>query len=308
PIGLRRWTRTLESMRPDLIEIGDPWVPGEAGIRAARKLGVPVVAFHHSDLPRMIEQRVGRTASALGWLQLKRCYARVDLVLAPSRVMLERLQQAGIRRTALQPLGVDPAVFHPGRRDPELRKRLGLPPSTRLLVYAGRFAVEKHLESLVLAVERLGEPYHLLLVGARRRGRIGTRVTTLPYQRSSAALASILASADAFVHAGDRETFGLVIVEAMACGLPVVAVRAGALAELVSDTTGVLVDGPAPGALAAGVVELFERDVPGLGRAARQFVEECYSWDAAFRVLMQHYASVLEGSRADVASRAALVH
>jgi len=300
PVNVSRWARALELIAPDLIEVGDPWAPGEAGIRAARRLSVPLVAFHHSDLPRMIEQRAGRALAACGWSWLQRFYARTDLVLAPSRVMLERLQCAGVERVGLQPLGVDPEVFHPRSRDRRLRERLELPPATRLLVYAGRFALEKHLESLVLAVERLGPPYHLLLIGARRRGRVGARVTALPYQRSPAALAACLASADAFVHAGDRETFGLAVVEAMACGLPVVAVNAAALAELVNTDTGVLVDAPRPEQLAEGIAALFASDPKARGRAAREFAQRCYSWDAAFGTLMQHYASVLRGSRIDV--------
>src|SRR5437773_2131384 len=157
---------------------------------------------------------------------------RFDLVFAPSRVMCEYLEDLGVQRVSHQPLGVDAEVFHPRRRTLALRPLLGLPAQARVLIFAGRFAGEKNLPVLLQAFARLGAPYHLLLIGGERAARPAANVTVLPYRRDSLELAQWIASADALVHAGTKETFGLVILEAMACARPVVAARAGAFPAL----------------------------------------------------------------------------
>src|SRR5207248_2508282 len=144
----------------------------------------------------------------------------------PSRGMCDYLRNLGVSRVIHQPLGVDAEVFNPARRTAALRTRLGLPDAARVLVYAGRLSPEKNLPVLLQAFALLGHPYHLLLIGGERRGRPARNVTMLPYRRDSLELAQWIASADALVHAGTKETFGLVILEAMACGRPVVAARA----------------------------------------------------------------------------------
>lgn len=289
PLSVRRWRNALLDLEPDLIEAGDPYIPALATRAVGQRRGIPVVAFFHSDLPRMLEQRLGSWTCPVARAYLRSVYAGFDLVLAPSRAMLGKLSDWGIRNTALQPLGVDPRVFDPARRDADLRHTLGLPADARLLVYAGRFAREKNLPVLIGAAEKLGPPYHLLLVGAERHQRVSPRVTTLPYEAEPLRLARLLASCDALVHAGDQETFGLIAIEAMACGLPVVAVGIGGIGELVDDTVGMLVNRPDVAPMAEAIDSLFSRDRARIGLAARARVLSSYSWDAAFRRLMQTY-------------------
>jgi alpha-1,6-mannosyltransferase len=119
-------------------------------------------------------------------------------------------------------------------------------------------------------------------------------VTVLPYQGDSAVIASQLAACDALVHAGRQETFGLVALEAMACGLPVVAYDAGALAEIVDDAVGGLA--PAAGgsaALAAAVADVFARGPARLGATARARVLGAYTWDATLSSQLRHYERLL---------------
>jgi alpha-1,6-mannosyltransferase len=292
PLTVSGWQTALERLEPDLIEAGDPYTPGWAARNAARRLNIPVVAFYHSDLPSMLGQRLGAWISPFAREYLRSFYQGVDLVLAPSRVMLERVRDLGIRHSALQPLGVDSRVHSPDKRTSKLREMLQLAPEVRLLIFAGRFAREKNLPVLIEAARRLGPRFHLLLVGAGRRERLTANVTTLPFQHRPARIARLLASADAFVHAGDRETYGLVVAEALACGLPVVAVASGAVPELVSAEVGELVPHARPNEFAQAVHALFERDQEALRRAARAKATGHLSWDAAFRALLGHYARV----------------
>jgi alpha-1,6-mannosyltransferase len=256
-------------------------------------MGIPVVAFAHSDLSRLLAHRCGRAAAALADVYLRRLYARFDAVWAPSRVIARRLERAGVARVAVQPLGVDPRIFHPGRRDPALRAELGLPASTRLLIFAGRLAAEKRIPLLRDAVQQLGAPYHLLLVGGDTARRLDARTTRLPYQQNGAALARLLASADMLVHAGAHETFGIVILEAMACGRPVVGVAAGAIPELVDARVGALATPGDAAAIAAAIDDVYARDPDALGAIARARVEHDYAWTRTFDRQLDAYALLL---------------
>src|SRR5690606_1651372 len=92
--------------------------------------------------------------------------------------------------------------------------------------------------SMVCAVERLGDPYRLLLIGAGKDVRYSPHVICLDYERDPAKLAAMMASCDAFIHANENEPFGLVALEAMAAGLPVVGPSRGGVSELIDEHVG----------------------------------------------------------------------
>jgi alpha-1,6-mannosyltransferase len=292
PLNPFEWSRALEALEPDLIEAGDAFHPAWCAAGVARRRGIPVVAFFHSHLPALVGRRLGRVTAAAAGRYLRLIYERMDVVLAPSRLMCDHLRALGLRNVALQPLGVDGEVFHPRRRGLDLRALLGIPERTRLLVYAGRFSGEKNIPQLEAAFELLGDDYHLLMIGGGEERRVASNITRLPYRRDSAQLAGYLASADALVHAGTAETFGLVIVEAMACGRPVVGVRSGAVAELVDDHIGRLAPSADPAHLAQAVRDLYEQDLEALGRAARERVASRYTWSQALQQQVTLYANL----------------
>jgi alpha-1,6-mannosyltransferase len=307
PLGPRRWLRVIDSLEPDLIEAGDAFHPAWVSWRIARRRGIPAAAFYHSNLPQIISRRFGGRASerAIGryvtWL-----YERFDLVFAPSRLMCALLASLGVQQVVHQPLGVDASVFSPERRGGWLRNRLALAPEARVLVYAGRFAGEKNLPVLFDAFARLGAPYHLLMIGGDREGRPAANVSVLPYRRDSIELAQWIASADALVHAGTKETFGLVILEAMACGRPVVAARASAIPEFVDERVGMLAEPDSAASMAEAIVALYERDLDALGANAREKVRRQYSWQRVFQGQMASYASLLGTRPVPVAAQQAI--
>lgn len=293
PLNPLRWSRMLEELEPDLVEAGDAFHPAWCATGLGSRRPIPIVAFFHSHLPRLVASRCG---PLLGWgarRYLRMIYDRFDLVFAPSRVMVEYLRELGLSRVALQVLGVDVGIFSPTRREDGLREDLGLSPDTRLLVYAGRFSGEKNIPVLIDAMQRLGRPYHLLLIGGDAHGRPADNVTALPYRRESTQLAAALASADAFVHAGTYETFGLVVLEAMACGRPVVGVNAGAIAELVDGEVGMLAHEASGAVFAQAISDLYDRDLVALGRAARARVLAKFTWQRAFQQQMAAYSALV---------------
>ncbi|QYF93873.1 glycosyltransferase [Massilia sp. PAMC28688] len=284
--------RALRALQPDLIEAGDAAQAAWAALRVKRQLGIPAVAFYHSDLARLMHERWGGLAGALARRYLAPLYRQFDLVLAPSKRMVAQLAGMGVAGAVHQPLGIDTSTFTPARRMDNLRERLRLPASTRLLVYAGRDTPEKKLPMLHEAVRTLGSPYHLLLVGGAGAHR-GPHTSHLPFMRDQAQLACLLASCDLLVHPGDCETFGLIVLEAMACGLPVVAASGGGTAELLDEDTGILVQPNSVAALCAGIDTLFQRDRSAMGLAAARKAREHYDWNHIMPQLMQRYARLL---------------
>jgi alpha-1,6-mannosyltransferase len=222
PTSVRKWTDVLLELRPDLIEAGDPFTPGRAALDAGGRLGVPVVGFAHGDPSAQAALHFGEWAEAPAKKRLVEVLNRFDRVIAASRHIADRLEDAGVSGIAVHPLGVDTDIFHPRRRDAaRVRAELDLPSTARLLVFAGRPAKEKNVEALIEAAALLGPDHHLLLIsaGGATEWR-DSNVTALPYVGDPRALARVLASCDAFVHANEHEPFGLVVLEAMACGCP----------------------------------------------------------------------------------------
>jgi len=293
PLNPLRWSRAIDALEPDLIEIGDAFHPAWAAASVARRRGVPLIAFFHSNFPQLAGRRLGPAVQKLIEWYVRETYERCEQVLAPSRYMCDYLHHIGVRHATCQPLGVDVDVFSPARAGRDLRGSLGLARETRLLVFAGRFSAEKNIPVLTDAFRRLGAPYHLLLIGGAESRREGN-VTRIPYCRDNRTLAGCYASADALVHAGVHETFGLVVLEAMACGRPVVAMRAGAMPEIVAPRTGVLAEPHedpdlAAASLAEAVAELYEHDLDVAGAAARAHVLANFSWNRALQGLMARY-------------------
>jgi alpha-1,6-mannosyltransferase len=294
PASLRKWTRIIAHLRPNLIEAGDAYVPGHAALDAAQAVGAATVGFCHSDPAALAALHFGEWAAAPAQKRWGRFFSRFDQVVAPSQYIAGRLADCGVARVAVQPLGVDVDVFHPGRADREMvRKDLGLAPGTRLLVFAGRPAREKNLETLVEALDLLRGDYRLLLIAAGANLKPHPQVIGLNYVRDPRQLSRLLASCDAFVHANDQEPFGLIVLEAMAAGLPVVGPALGGIGELIDDRVGQPAPDASPAALAEAIDALFDRDLHAISRAARRRAEERHTWDRAFRGLMGVYADVL---------------
>ena len=293
PTSVRAPLRLLHQARPDLIEVGDAGHSAWAALRLRRRFGVPAIAFYHSDLPRLVRPRFGQAAEGVACKYLAHLYRQFDLVLAPSRVMVEQLQDIGVPGARHQPLGIDSAVFHPARRVETLREHLHLPQNARLLVYAGRFTLEKKLPLLIDAVRKLGRPYHLVLIGGGADLPRYPQITYIPFKRNQRQLARLLASCDVLVHPGDCETFGLIVLEAMACGLPVVATTGGGVAELVDERTGVLAAPNSVDSLAAAIEAIYARDLAQLGANARRKAAEYYDWDQILPQVMRRYQAVL---------------
>lgn len=293
PLTIGTAYRALERLEPDLIEVGDASTCAWAALRMKRRHHIPLVAFYHSDMQQLVGSRFGLLAQQATRAYLRYVYQQFDMVLAPSHLMVQQLNAMGLRNVRHQPLGVDTWTFCPQRRDATLRAQLRLPPNTRLLVYAGRFSPEKKLQLAIEAVRKLGKPYHLILIGSGEELPRTRQTTYIPFVRDPRLLAQLIASCDVLLHPGDCETFGLVILEAMACGLPVVGTSSGGVGELVGEQTGILVPANSAASLSEGIEEIFCRDLVQMGNNSRHIATSKYGWDRIVPQMLHLYAGLL---------------
>jgi alpha-1,6-mannosyltransferase len=122
-------------------------------------------------------------------------------------------------------------------------------------------------------------------------------VTHIHFQHDAADLATLIASCDVLIHPGAQETFGLIVLEAMSCGIPVVGMKTGGVAELIDDDTGVTVEHGSLKALMDGISTIYERDLIKMGINARKKVQEQYDWDRIMPQFMNQYASLFSTQR-----------
>jgi alpha-1,6-mannosyltransferase len=125
----------------------------------------------------------------------------------------------------------------------------------------------------------------------------GPNVTIIPFKRDQRQLAQLLGSCDLLVHPGDCETFGLIVLEAMACGLPVVAANGGGVAELVDRDTGILAEPNSVDSLAGAIEAIYQRDMARMGQAARRKAAGRYDWDEILPQVLGRYDILLGGHK-----------
>jgi glycosyltransferase involved in cell wall biosynthesis len=253
--------QTLTEGAFDLIHVCSPGPVGIAGVIAARGLRIPLVASHHTELVRYAALRTGRQDLAEGMATLMRAvYGASELVLSPSPSADRALEALAVPLEKLMrwERGVERSQF-----GPHLRTRGTLPESSVNVLYAGRLEREKGIELLtdafLLARAEEGS-LRLVLAGAGSgesflRDRVGDAATFLGWLDRDE-LARAYASADIFLFASATDTFGQVIIEAQASGLPVVAVAAGGPSTLIEDRVNGLLCPPEPRALSSAILEL----------------------------------------------------
>jgi glycosyltransferase involved in cell wall biosynthesis len=221
-----------------VVHVATEFAMGLAGLKAAQQVQVPIIASAHTDYQKYAARYGVAWVLQVGWIYLRWFYGHAHRVLAPSRVYQRFLQGQGVRDTGVWTRGVDADEFSPRYRSEAYRRSLGLGPDDLLVTYVGRLAKEKDIDRLIRAWRELGDRRgnaQLALVGRgpleeelRRSGIPGLHVLGL---KTGVPLAEAYASADLFVFPSATETFGNSLLEAMASGLPSLAVRAGGVLE-----------------------------------------------------------------------------
>ena len=313
--------RILEKEQPSLIESGDPYQVAWKAVHSGAALGIPVIGFYHSHFPeayiRTVRKFLGATVTEafmdFARRYVRNLYNRFQRTIVPSPALGEVLAEWGVRNVFHSDLGVDTAIFCPQPAPGEdIRTQYGIPPGRTLLLYVGRLAHEKNTHTLFHAFRELSERtphrYHLFVVGeglqrpelvslqsAIANGQ--SAMTHVPYCSDASHLAALYRAADLFVHPGVQETFGLVTLEAQACGTPVVGIHGSYMDRIIhSDQTLWARENSSP-ALAEAIRAADVTRSKGDPAALHARVAAQYSWDAVFARLFDLYREVVSNYR-----------
>ncbi|MBD2441099.1 glycosyltransferase family 1 protein [Nostoc sp. FACHB-110] len=291
----------LEEFQPDIIHVVNPAVLGLSGIFYSKVLKIPLVASYHTHLPQYLQHYGLGMLEGLLWELLKGAHNQALLNLCTSTAMMEELSSHGIERVDLWQRGVDTELFQPELASLEMRSHLSQNhPESPLLLYVGRLSAEKEIERIKPILEAIPQA-RLALVGdgphrqALEKHFAGTNTHFVGYLMGRE-LGSAFASADAFIFPSRTETLGLVLLEAMAAGCPVVAARSGGIPDIVTDgVNGYLFNPKADiqDAISATVRLLENKQEREIIRQNARKEAEKWGWAAATRQLQDYYHKIV---------------
>ena len=278
--------------------ISTPGPVGLAALAAARVLGLPTAGIYHTDFPEYVRILTeDGLMETLTWNYMHWFYAQMDIVYVNSDHYRQCWIERGIAAEKLKilPRGLDTGLFHPGKKDPNFWKRRGLQEGEVGALYVGRVSREKNLDLFAAACRRLlaaGVKVRPLIVGdgpyaAMMKELLPEGIYTGSLHKEE--LAAAYASADFFVFPSTTDTFGNVVIEAQASGLPVIVSDVGGPKDLVEDgVDGRITKGLDLDALTAAVRQLAEDPLlrKSMGVASRSRVAE-RDWTRAARLFWE---------------------
>ncbi len=289
--------RRLASADFDLVHVQTPFAAHYAGTRFARKRRIPCVATYHTHfeeylfhyirfLPRAVLRQAARS------LARHQCNA-LDGVVVPSNPMAETLQSYGVKAPMhIIPTGLPDSQFIRGN-GARFRQHWGIAPTRKIALFVGRAAFEKNIDFLleVTAIARRKEPHLMLVIAGegpalpalRKQAealRIEDHVRCVGYLPRHEGLRDCYAAADVFTFASKTETQGLVLLEAMAIGLPVLAIPALGAAEIIRPARGALPAAETPAAFASQLLELLKAP-EHLASMSEEAIRFARQWDAS---------------------------
>jgi alpha-1,6-mannosyltransferase len=302
-----RLAQLLRAAKPDLIEVDCEYLLGHWAQAAMGTWRVPLVGFYHTHLPsfyaRPLTQRFGavisRTIESCAWAYVAYCMQPLDRILVASNDIYERLIEHTDKKVERIPLGVNLRLFRPrlAGREPAGQRR-------PVILYVGRLSQEKDLRVLFEAFQLLNRrgAYRLQIVGdGPLRAKTEKFVHSMPHAMYAGPvpygerLAELYASADVLALPSRNETFGLVVLEALASGLPVVAVDQGGPSNLLCPQVGALAVPGNPEDFANKVASVLTDQTSAM--RCRAYVERHFSWEKTFVRLLEIYEGLHQGAR-----------
>ncbi|MGD1863918.1 MAG: glycosyltransferase [Phormidesmis sp.] len=303
----------IEEFKPDLIHVVNPAVLGLGGIYYSKSLDIPLVASYHTHLPKYLEHYNLGLLEGVLWELLKAMHNNAAINLCTSTVMQQELTEHDIERVEVWQRGVDTELFRPELRSDEMRSRLsqgftGGNPDAPILIYIGRLSAEKEIDRIKPVLESIPGARLALVGDGPYREELekhfeGTPTHFVGYLAGEE-LGAAYASADAFIFPSRTETLGLVLLEAMAAGCPVVAARAGGIPDIVTDGVNGFMFDPADeqGAIVATQKLLGMKAERELLRQNARVEAERWGWEASTRQLERFYISVLNAGEMAIAA------
>lgn len=294
--------RALREFQPDLIHTVNPAFLGLGALYYGWRYSYPLVASYHTNVPSYARHYQFNWLEPGLWWYFRTMHNCADVNLCTSRATLTELDKQGFHNLGLWERGVDVSMYSNVVRSEEMRQRLapGAGQGERILLYVGRLASEKGIERLRPVLERMPN-VHLAIVGDGPHRQVledsfqGTRTVFTGYMHGNT-LAEAYASADAFLFPSVTETLGLVLFEAMASGLPIVAADSPPTREVLEGgSAGVIFDSTSIDSMIASIQTVFEdvkrrEDV----RARGLEIAAMLDWVGPTEQLLEHYEALLQ--------------
>lgn len=305
----------LTAEAPDFVEASSPWRsasmvgrwPGAAP-RALVMHADPLSAYAYRWFGALLSRESIDRRFEKFWEHLRELGQAFDLVVCASGELQSRLAEGGVANTSLHPMGVEPGLFLPERRDLEVRRQLlevcDLPEDAHLLIAVGRLSPEKRWPMVIDAVAAASRslPIGLVMLGAgRQKRRILGQIAGNPHirlltpERNRVKFATLLASADALIHGCEAETFCMAAAEARACGVPVIVPDRGGAADHARGGAGIAYEAGNPQSAAEAIVTMLGHPRPAVGA-----LPPAVTMDDHFARLFAEYETIVHAARCPV--------
>ena len=310
-VNFPRIAAILREEQPDLVEVDCSFFLGHVAARALRPRRVPIIGFYHVHLPMLytrpvrnvLRRKFRRQTEPLAWLYARYCVKPCTRIVVATKDLHQRLAGRAFPPLEVVPLGVNLSLFRP-RKNGTRPAVSGIDPRRPVVLFVGRLSKEKDLDMLYAAHRELEKESgtQLLIAGdgplsreARRFARSRDGIVYLGTCAHGEKLAELYRSADVLAVPSPNETFSLIVLEAFASGLPVVAVKQGGPSEICAPGIGTLATPGDAADFAAKLRTVLQGNVNP--SECRIHVENSYSWDRTFHRLLEVYQSTLSGTR-----------
>lgn len=299
--GYKKFESTMREFKPDIIHINSPCSLGLAAIKYAEKNNIPVVATYHTHFPSYAKYYNIKQIEFISWNYLRKLYNRCDRVLVPSIKIMDELKEHGFNTTEYLPHGIDLNVFNSSFKSNDWKKSLNIQ-DKKVLLFVGRLVWEKDLRTLIDVYDQLTglrDDVSFVLVGdgpiRKDVEKLMPEAIFLGY-KSGEELSTIYASSDLFIFPSTTETFGNVVLEAMASGtVPVCSDEGGASSSIKNNHNGIICKAKDSFDFSKKILPLINNQTE-LQRISENCIEYAskQSWNNIFSMQYQHYIDVIK--------------
>ena len=299
--GYKKFESTMREFKPDIIHINSPCSLGLAAIKYAEKNNIPVVATYHTHFPSYAKYYNIRQLEFISWNYLRKLYNRCDRVLVPSITIMDELKEHGFNTTDYLPHGIDLNIFNSSFKSNDWKKSLDIQ-DKKVLLFVGRLVWEKDLRTLTEIYDQLKglrDDVSFVVVGdgpiRKDLEKLMPEGLFLGY-KSGEELSTIYASSDLFVFPSTTETFGNVVLEAIASGsVPVCSDQGGASSSIKDNYNGIICRAGDSFDFSKKILTLINNQTE-LQRISENCIEYAskQSWNNIFSMQYQHYIEVIK--------------
>jgi glycosyltransferase involved in cell wall biosynthesis len=292
----------LQNFSPDLIHVATPFNMGLCGVYYAKKLNIPLVGSYHTDFDHYLHYYDLQFLSKLVWKYMNWFHSPFQKLFVPSKTTLQQLQHRNFRNLEIWPRGVDCDLFHPHYEKKAVREKYGIS-KKYLLSYVGRLSPEKDVNTLLAVTKsippEISKDIQWLWVGdgplrEKLEREAPANVTFTGFLKGEE-LAEIYCASDLFIFPSPTETFGNVVLEALASGTPVVGANSGGVKNIIhTEVTGLLCESGKVQEFTHSIIHLLTHDSVRwqMGMEGRKYALS-QRWDLIFDDLLAQYNSVM---------------